>query len=109
MKVLKLTFIRKGEIMNKKKKICYVWHGCKNPKCNNGWMDLDLTNAKTNMPRWKYCEDCCEKYGFVNPETPPKKKLSEKQKETLNKYKFTRREKPPILPLDDADDTTEGK
>lgn len=102
-------FLLKGEIMNKKKTICYVWHFCKNPQCNEGFMDEDLTNTKTYPPKWKYCAKCCEKYGFVNPETPPKKQLSEKQKATLNKYKFTKREKPQILSLEGADDTTEGK
>ena len=55
----------------------YVIHFCKNKKCNNGWLGIDLTNAQSNPPRWKYCEDCCKKYGYVNPSLPPKKKLSE--------------------------------
>lgn len=28
----------------------YVMHFCRNKKCNNGWIDKDLTNAKTNPP-----------------------------------------------------------
>ena len=69
----------------------YVIHFCKNKKCNNGWLDEDLTNAKTNPPKWKYCEECCKKYGYVNPEFPPKKKLSEKQLEVIEKNKFAKR------------------
>lgn len=93
----------------RKKEKKFVAHACCNQNCNNIWVDEDLTNAKTNIPKWKYCAECCEEYGFVNPETPPKKKLSKKQKETLNKYKFTKREKPSILPIDDTDDTMEDK
>ena len=71
----------------------YVIHYCKNPKCNNSWIDEDLTNAQTRPPRWKYCDECCKKYGYVNPKTPPKKKLSQKQQETIKKNKFCKRKK----------------
>lgn len=33
----------------------YVMHICRDPKCNNGWIDKDLTNAKRTPPDWKYC------------------------------------------------------
>jgi len=79
--------------MTKRKEKIYVVHYCKNKKCNNAWIDVDLTNAKSRPPRWKYCDSCCEIYGFVNPITPPKKKLSEKQWETINKNKFPKRKK----------------
>ena len=71
----------------------YVIHICKNKKCNNAWVDVDLTNAKSRPPSWKYCEECCKKYGFVNPEFPPKKKLSKKQLEVLTKNQFCKRKK----------------
>lgn len=28
----------------------YVAHICRNPKCNNGWIDKDLTDARVNPP-----------------------------------------------------------
>lgn len=77
----------------------YVVHYCKNKKCNNAWIDEDLTNAKSRPPSWKYCEECCQQYGFVNPPQPPKKKLSEKQLAVINQNKFTTltRKKSPVL------------
>ena len=38
----------------------YVMHICRNPKCNNGWIDKDLTNAQINPPDWKYCRECAK-------------------------------------------------
>ena len=35
----------------------YVVHFCKNPECNNAWIDEDKYNA-TRPPRWKYCPEC---------------------------------------------------
>lgn len=49
----------------------YVQHVCKNSKlkpkdyCNNGWIDEDLYFAKTQPPKWKYCDKCVIK-GFKN-------------------------------------------
>lgn len=83
------------------KQTAYVVHYCKNPKCNNAWIDEDLTNAKSRPPRWKYCSECCEK-GFVNPETPPKKQLSKKQWEIINRNKFQKRKKSTVLNNRDA-------
>lgn len=60
----------------------YVIHFCKNAKCNNAFIDLDLTNAKSRPPQWKYCNDCCKKYGFTNPAKPP---ISKKKQEQLKK------------------------
>lgn len=71
----------------------YVIHFCKNPECNNCWIDLDLTNAQTRPPQWKYCDECCRRYGYVNPSKPPQKELSEKQRATLEKNKFSKRKK----------------
>ena len=86
----------------------YVLHFCKNKKCNNGWIDEDLTNAQSRPPSWKYCEDCCAKYGFVNPPHPPKKKLSEKQLNVLNKNKFTKRKKSPVWNENDTSSMNGG-
>lgn len=66
----------------------YVIHFCKNPNCNNAWLDVDLTNAKTRPPSWKYCDCCCKKYGFVNPKTPPQRKNYKERLEQLQKHKF---------------------
>lgn len=66
----------------------FVVHFCKNPKCNNAWIDEDLTNAKTRPPQWKYCKDCCEKYGYTNPKIPPKRKNATERIQRLEKYKF---------------------
>ena len=66
----------------------FVIHFCKNPKCNNAWIDEDLTNAKTRPPQWKYCKDCCEKYGYTNPKYPPKRKKATERIQRLEKYKF---------------------
>lgn len=74
------------------KKKVFVVHYCKNKKCNNAWIDEDLTNAKTRPPRWKFCADCCAKFGIdFNSQIPPKKKLSKKQIEVLQKNKFCKR------------------
>lgn len=51
-------FKQRGEEMN------YVMHFCRNKKCNNGWVDKDLTNVKTNPPKWKYCKECADKLGI---------------------------------------------
>ena len=78
---------------NIRKKPVYVAHVCKNPSCNNVWIDVDLTNAKTRPPKWKYCEECCKKLGITNPTMPPKKNLSKKQKQTLSENQFLKRKK----------------
>ena len=57
----------------------YVVHYCKNTKCNNCWIDEDLTNAKSRPPKWKYCPDCV-KDGYANPRKPP---LTESQKNKI--------------------------
>jgi hypothetical protein len=58
--------------VKKKENKMYVIHFCKSPKCNAGWLDLDLTFAK-KPPKWKYCVDCVSK-GLQNPAEPPKDK-----------------------------------
>lgn len=79
--------------MKKRKEKVFVWNACKNPHCNNGFMAEDLTNAKSRNPNWMYCNACCEKYGYVNPKFPPKKKLSQKQQEVIEKNQFKTRKK----------------
>ena len=82
----------------RKEKI-YVVHFCKNKKCNNAWVDEDLTNAISNVPRWKFCDECCRKYGYTNPTSPPKKILSAKQQETIQKHRFQKRKKSSVIDL----------
>lgn len=55
----------------------YVMHICHNPKCNNGWIDKDLTNVKTNPPAWKYCKECCQKLGIDFEKQKPSDYMSE--------------------------------
>lgn len=57
----------------------YVMHICRNKKCNNGWIDKDLTNAKTNPPDWKYCKECAEKLGIDYDAQTPTSNLSNKE------------------------------
>lgn len=54
----------------------YVTHTCRNSRqrirkrqCFNAWIDIDLTNAQTFPPSWKYCEACVNQ-GFKNPRKP---------------------------------------
>ena len=40
--------------------MAYVVHDCKNcktGKCNNRWIDKDLTHCKSRPPMWKYCRE----------------------------------------------------
>ena len=57
----------------------YVMHFCRNKKCNNGWIDKDLTNAKTHPPQWKYCRECAEKLGIDYDAQTPTSNLTEKE------------------------------
>lgn len=65
----------------------YVLHICKNKKCNNGWLDKDLTNVKTNPPAWKYCEDCCKELGIDFENQKPSDYMSKEEKE-MRKEKY---------------------
>ena len=42
----------------------FVLHFCKNPDCNVGWLDIDVTNVTTIPPKWKYCRECCKLLGI---------------------------------------------
>lgn len=57
----------------------YVMHVCRNPKCNNGWVDKDLTDARVNPPDWKYCGECAEKLGIDYDKQTPDSNLTAKE------------------------------
>lgn len=42
----------------------FVLHFCKNPDCNAGWLDVDVTDVTTIPPKWKYCRECCKLLGI---------------------------------------------
>lgn len=63
----------------------YMQYICK--CCDKIYLDNDVKGRMTPI-KGCYCLECVEEYGFVNPETPPKKKLSEKQINTLRKNQF---------------------
>lgn len=65
----------------------YVMHFCRNKQCNNGWIDKDLTNVKTNPPAWKYCRECAEKQGIDFENQKPSDYMSEEEKE-MRKEKY---------------------
>lgn len=65
----------------------YVMHICHNPKCNNGWIDKDLTNAQINPPDWKYCRECAKKRGIDFDAQTPDSNLSKKELEHKNKLR----------------------
>ena len=56
----------------------YVIHFCRNKKCNNGWIDKDLTSA-TSPPKWKYCKECADKLGIDYDSQTPTSNLSEQE------------------------------
>lgn len=58
----------------------YVVHYCKNKKCNNAWLDKDLTHVKTFPPTWKYCKDCCKELGLDFDKQKPGDDISEEEK-----------------------------
>ena len=55
----------------------YVVHFCKNPDCNNCWIDKDKTHVKTVPPKWKYCKECCNKFGIDFNKQKPEGKVNE--------------------------------
>lgn len=65
----------------------YVMHFCRNKKCNNGWIDKDLTNVKTNPPAWKYCRECAEKLGIDFEKQKPSDYMTEEEKK-MRKEKY---------------------
>lgn len=85
----RFNYVVKKEVnVTKHKK--YVVHYCKYPKCNNAWIDEDLTNAQSRPPKWKNCKSCSEVLGIdFDAQIRPQKKLSEKQKEVLQKKQIS--------------------
>ncbi len=75
----------------------YVMHFCRNKKCNNGWIDKDLTNAKSTPAGWKYCRECAAKRGIdFDAQTPtsnltPKELKEREQKIALAKIANAKR------------------
>ncbi|MBR6099390.1 hypothetical protein IKP85_06555 [bacterium] len=65
----------------------YVMHFCRNKKCNNGWIDKDLTDARINPPDWKYCKDCAKALGIDYDAQTPDSNLTPKELEHKNKLK----------------------
>ena len=65
----------------------YVMHFCRNKKCNNGWIDKDLTNAKSTPAGWKYCRECAEKRGIDFDAQTPTSNLTKKELLHLEKKK----------------------
>ena len=66
----------------------YVMHFCRNKKCNNGWIDKDLTRCTTFPPNWKYCWECAEKLGIDYDAQTPDSNLSKKELEIKNKKRI---------------------
>lgn len=60
----------------------YVVHYCHNNKCNNCWVDEDITNVKTVPPKWKYCKECAKKLGIDFDKQKPS---DTKSKEQINR------------------------
>lgn len=65
----------------------YVMHFCRNKKCNNGWIDADLTNVITNPPDWKYCKECAEKLGIDYDKQTPTSNLTPEELEHKERMK----------------------
>lgn len=65
----------------------YVMHFCRNKKCNNGWIDKDLTNAQVNPPAWKYCKTCCKELGIDFASQTPDSNLTPKELEHKNRLR----------------------
>lgn len=64
----------------------YVMHFCRNKKCNNGWIDKDLTNVSTNPPSWKYYRSCAEKLGIDFEKQKPDDFRTEEEKEKIHNH-----------------------
>lgn len=65
----------------------YVNHICRNKRCNNNWIDKDLTDARVNPPDWKYCRECCLKLGIDFEKQTPDSNLTEKELAHKNKLR----------------------
>lgn len=65
----------------------YVMHFCRNKKCNNGWIDKDLTDARINPPDWKYCRECAVLFNIEYDAQTPDSNLSSKELAHKNKLR----------------------
>lgn len=65
----------------------YVMHICRNKKCNNGWIDKDLTDARVNPPDWKYCQECAAKLGIDYESQTPDSNLTAEELAHKNKLR----------------------
>ena len=83
----------------------YVMHICRNPKCNNGWIDKDLTRCTTFPPDWKYCKECAEKLGINFDAQTPDSNLTKKELEIKNqkRIQFERNKKSNLSRLNRGD------
>ena len=68
----------------------YVNHICRNKKCNNNWIDKDLTRVRSLPPSWKYCRECCEALGIDFDKQRPSNYMTDKQKESI-KQNFSKK------------------
>ena len=67
----------------------FVAHDCRNTRngsCNNRWIDEDCTRAKTQIPTWKYCRECCEKLGIDFDKQKPSDYRTDEQNEKMKKF-----------------------
>lgn len=65
----------------------YVMHFCRNKKCNNGWIDADLTFASIHPPSWKYCKECAAKLGIDYDAQTPTSNLTPQEIAHKNKLR----------------------
>lgn len=63
----------------------YVMHICRNKKCNNSWIDKDVTNVQSLPPSWKYCKECCEKLGIDFDKQRRSDYMTAKMKQSIEK------------------------
>ena len=53
--------------------------------CNNRWIDIDKTGAKSQIPTWKYCRECCEKMGINFEKQKPADYRTDERNEQIKK------------------------
>ena len=66
----------------------YVLHICRNKKCNNGWIDKDLTGVKSYPPKWKYCKECADRLNIDFNSQTQTSNLTKKELESMNKKRL---------------------
>ena len=70
-------FINTGRGKKQKNKI-------PNPEyCDSRWVDKDMTGATTQIPTWKYCEECCKKLGIDFDNQKPSDYRTKEQEEMI--------------------------